>query len=91
MIKNWLKFVRPKENFYFCTNFKKKRTDMTRVISRASILKANDSARNAAPFINTSSEWVSAKIHTSFGSREITIEKEKIFEAAKEAFRRHVK
>lgn len=56
---------------------------MTKVISRDSIKRANESlSRGDSWGISMDSNNVSANVHTSFGSYEMTFSRSKIVEAA---------
>lgn len=89
--KNIFNLERFKERIGFRKKTKERSQHMTRVISRASIQKANDSLRNSTHSTNVSSEWVSKRVDTVFGPMEIKIEKKKIFEAADRIFMKDIK
>jgi len=60
---------------------------MTRIISRASVRRANDSLGNATSRISMDSKNFISRVNTPFGSREFVVSRQKLNDAARSAMK----
>lgn len=88
-IKYILYYLCYKQKCFISLNSKK---TMAKIISRDSVMRANDNIqRRTSSNINTSSNSVSARVSTSFGTKTVTISKSKVQNSANNVMGKYLK